>query len=170
MRRLTWVVAVLVLACAGLLFIRYGDDNNQPGRSIKSIKSFKPFKLFSPINKHISLGSFAVVRGLMNDARYGYAMVVLRTGKALIVGGVNALSKELSSAEIYDSASGRFIQTANRMTACRFQPAATLLTSGKVLVTGGRDENEDILSSAELYDPETDTFMSTKGSMVTARY
>ena len=56
----------------------------------------------------------------------------------------------LSSAELYDPASGTWTATGSLGTA-RDAHTATLLPNGKVLVAGGN--NGPALSSAELYDP-----------------
>ena len=55
----------------------------------------------------------------------------------------------LSSAELYDPASGTWLPTGSLMTA-RSGHSATLLPNGKVLMAGGYD-GSNILSSAELY-------------------
>jgi hypothetical protein len=64
----------------------------------------------------------------------------------------------LSSAELYDPATGTFAPTGSMGTA-REDHTATLLGNGKVLITGGLGERPDgtdgALSSAELYNPST---------------
>ena len=57
----------------------------------------------------------------------------------------------LTSAELYDPASGSWTATGSLNTA-RYFHTATLLPNGKVLVAGGYD-NSGVLTSAELYDP-----------------
>jgi len=108
--------------------------------------------------------------GDMTTSRAGAAGVLLQTGKVLVAGGYHRSCYgasfcyvRLSSAELYDPASGTFAATGNMSVARGFGPTATLLTNGKVLVAGGGSD-----ASAELYDPTTGTFATT-GSMTIAR-
>jgi hypothetical protein len=83
-----------------------------------------------------------------------------------VAGGQNG-SPVLSSAELYDPASGTWSATGN-LTTTRAIHTATLLASGKVLVVGGVDGSTGYLASAELYDPKTGTWSAT-GSLSVAR-
>ena len=89
--------------------------------------------------------------------------MLLPNGKVLIVGGgqttTPGFGECLSSAELYDPASGTF-SIVSDMANARCEPRAVLLDNGKVLILGW------LSASAELFDPATCTF-STTGSMNT---
>ena len=63
-----------------------------------------------------------------------HTATLLPNGKVLVAGGNN--SGILTSAELYDPASGSWSATGSLNTA-RYQHTATLLPNGKVLVAGG---------------------------------
>jgi hypothetical protein len=84
----------------------------------------------------------------------------------VLVAGGNAFPEVLTSAELYDPASGTWRATGGLATA-RFGDTATLLSSSQVLVAGG--VNVLALAIAELYDPASETWTTT-GSLNTARY
>jgi hypothetical protein len=116
---------------------------------------------------------FETTPGIMKYPREGHTSTLLSSGKVLITGGCNnAVSGEivcdnfLSTAEIFDPATGLFTATGS-MTTARRGHTAVLLPNGKVLLAGGTD-GKNTLSTAELYDPEKGIFTST-GSMGTPR-
>jgi large repetitive protein len=84
----------------------------------------------------------------MGTARAFPTATLLPNGKVLVAGGANG--NYLSSAELYDPATGIWTATDSLGTA-RTSHAATLLPSGNVLVAGGAGLS-GYLSSAELYD------------------
>ena len=94
--------------------------------------------------------------GSLNTARTVHTATLLPNGKVLVAGGQGASGGNfLSSAELYDPASGSWTTTGSLNTA-RADHTATLLPNGKVLVAGGYNGGPE-LTSAELYDPASGT-------------
>lgn len=106
------------------------------------------------------VGSFTPTVTSLVNARYYHTATLLQNGKVLIAGGTNQMVGTLSSAEIYDPATGSFTPTGS-MSSPRSDHTATLLPNGKVLVIGGGT----FTASAEIYDPTTGNFTTTAGSM-----
>ena len=69
-----------------------------------------------------------------------HTATLLLSGKVLVAGGSNGVDS-LSSAELYDPATGIWSNTGSLHSA-RESHTATLLPSGKVLVAGGIRSNE----------------------------
>ena len=87
--------------------------------------------------------------GSMSTPRDDATATLLANGKVLIAGGYYNIYpgyNPVSSAELYDPASGTFSPTGS-MSKARDDATATLLANGKVLIAGGGDV------SAELYSP-----------------
>ena len=110
--------------------------------------------------------------GSMKTGRERAQAVRLNDGRVLIVGGDQGAYTDphiLSSAEIYDPATGKFTET-GPMRDARTDFTATLLPDGRVLVAGGQGPNPDMgaWATAELFDPVAGTFSAT-GSMATGR-
>ncbi|MBS0515799.1 MAG: hypothetical protein JSS16_10015 [Proteobacteria bacterium] len=103
----------------------------------------------------------------MSVARADHTVTRLASGKVLVVGGFDAGSVTLASAELYDPISNTW-SAAGSLTKPRHNHTATLLASGKVLVAGGFGGGGP-LASAELYDPASNTW-SAAGTLLTARY
>jgi len=120
----------------------------------------------------------------MAVARFGHTVTLLSTGKVLIAGGSTTGKfaggeSALTSAEIFDPATGGFSGTGS-MGIARTYHTATPLNDGTVLLAGGDPNNimnlgvisvGDLpfpLNAAELFDPVSGTFTET-GGLVTAR-
>lgn len=117
-------------------------------------------------------GNFTLT-GSLATARTSHTATLLPNGKVLIAGGVTGISSPtiLSSAELYDPASGTF-SPAGSLNVARAAHTATLMTDGKVLIVGGvynASTGAVPIASTEVYDPNTNSF-SLVGSLVTPRY
>jgi len=109
-----------------------------------------------------SVGIF-VFTGNMIAPRANHTATLLPDGKALITGGSSWTGWGtggpmlyfccLSSAELYDTATGQFVGTGS-MTVGRAGHTATLLNSGNVLIAGGAGDS-GVPVTAELYYPVT---------------
>jgi len=99
--------------------------------------------------------------------RYEHTATLLPHGRVLVAGGGNFRfpPTPLSSAELYDPATGAWTNTSPLATPRRGH-TATLLSDGKVMVAGGY--NGSRVSRVEIYDPVTGTWTAT-GDLNTAR-
>jgi hypothetical protein len=84
----------------------------------------------------------------MTTTRANHTATLLPNGTVLVAGGYSS-SSTLSSAEIYNPATGTWTATASMATA-RYAHTVTLLPNGSVLVAGGFGSGGS-LSSAEIY-------------------
>jgi hypothetical protein len=108
-------------------------------------------------------GTFTCV-GNLGTARVAAGVAALPGGKALIAGGWNATSQTLTSAEVFDSASGTFSSTGNMVSPHLWGEWSTpwpVLADGKVLAAGGLAGTGALVGTAELYDPTAGTWAAT---------
>src|SRR5438067_2238880 len=110
------------------------------------------------------LGGAAVVQsapvafvstGSLGTPRSNHTATLLPNGQVLVAGGEES-NGFLTSAELYDPASGTWSATGS-LAAARWGHTETLLPNGKVLVAGGFI-GISTLVSAELYDPASGTW------------
>lgn len=105
-------------------------------------------------------GSFTET-GSLATARCKHTAGVLPDGSVLIAGGSDnrGWNGNLSSAEIYDSKTGRF-SAASSLISSRFKlpEEAVALASGKVLIAGGS-------KTVEVFDPATSRFAVASGEI-----
>jgi hypothetical protein len=100
----------------------------------------------------------------MTTARMGSTATLLNSGKVLVAAGWNGA--DLTTAEIYDPATGMF-SSAGAMTGPRHFHTATLLANSNVLVAGGQAAST-VLATAQLYNAALNTWSAT-GSMLVAQ-
>jgi hypothetical protein len=119
--------------------------------------------------------------GAMKVARSGHTATLLRGGQVLVAGGgcnggflacsPDTTLSTLSSAELYNPATGKWRLTGGMRTGRQYQ-TATLLPTGDVLVAGGLNNCDEGVCTdtrtAELYHPSTGMWTST-GSMHAVR-
>jgi hypothetical protein len=100
----------------------------------------------------------------MRTPRSGADAILLKDGRVLVMGGLG-----LSSAEIYDPATGTFTATGS-MGSLRVFEGIVLLQDGRVLLAGGVLGSgwSELTTSSLIYDPGTGRFTPT-GSMSIAR-
>ena len=102
----------------------------------------------------------------MGTPRSGFAAVRLLDGRVLVAGGSDGQA-DLTSAELYDPATGTWSATGSMIHPHDVGFAATLLGDGRVLASDVTDGDTDHPSyGAELYDPNSGTWTST-GSLDT---
>lgn len=99
--------------------------------------------------------------GEMNTARDGHTATLLPNGKVLVEGGYGSgvIGKKppvLSSAELYDPATGNWTVTGSMNRAHYNNYTITVQRDGKVLLIQGHSRNDPL--SKELYDPTTGTW------------
>jgi len=96
--------------------------------------------------------------GSMTVSRDFHTATLLPNGKVLIAGGRSRSGNDytyLSSAELYDPATGRFTAVASPMSSARHGHTAVEF-NGKVLIAGGG--NAGSTATANVYNPATATF------------
>jgi hypothetical protein len=113
-------------------------------------------------------GTFTAV-GSMSQARWNGTATPLLDGRVLVVGGRATFDSGavISTAELFDPASGTFQKTGS-LAAARTDHAAVRLADGRVAILGGGRGSRIDQRSVEIYDPTTGVF-STQGEIVTAR-
>jgi hypothetical protein len=96
--------------------------------------------------------------GSLHTSRALHTATLMNNGEVLVAGGLTYIGpgyEILSSAEVYNPATGSFAATGS-MNEFRFSQSAVLLASGQVLEATGDDT-----TTAELYDPTKGTFTYT---------
>lgn len=90
----------------------------------------------------------------MGTPRESFTLTRLPSGAVLAAGGCDSYYCQtiLSSAELFDPATGTWTATAG-MAHARVSPTASLLLTGRVLVAGGTDTTGGPTASSETYDP-----------------
>jgi hypothetical protein len=88
---------------------------------------------------------------------------LLQSGLLLVDGGQNKGGAILKSAELYDSTTATFSQTAKTMPGGKVFHAATLLGDGDVLITSGEGSSGATVRGCRFYDPTSNKFLKAPG-------
>jgi len=117
--------------------------------------------------------------GSMSSARLYATATLLNDGTVLMTGGTSSAlatpfsqpSSALSSAEIYNPATGQFTLLTSSMSSVRVGHTAALLLDGTVLIAGGFTGGSTgvKLNTAELYNPTSQTFTPLVATMTDNR-
>src|SRR5215470_7136639 len=83
----------------------------------------------------------------MGTTRWNHSATLLQNGSVLVLGGDDRTFLSLTTAEIFDPATGQWSPTASLVTP-RFSFMSALLSNGQILVAGGL-----IGQSSELFNP-----------------
>ncbi|MDQ3098811.1 MAG: hypothetical protein M3Q44_03625 [bacterium] len=127
-------------------------------------------ELFDPTTVTAANVFTATTNNLTAGVRYGHRATLLPNGNVVISGGTNGTGP-LSSAEIYDDATGTW-SSASIMVQKRSMFSLTLLPNGKILAVGGciagncTAGSANRTSTAEIFDPLKNSWTSTAGSLV----
>jgi hypothetical protein len=115
--------------------------------------------IVTPPDAGLIVGPNAVfeARGALQEARTGFASLVLDDGSILVVGGYGANGQALDSIERLDPDKGMSTIVA-RMAVPRGEPGAALLPSGVVAIAGGISSATGGLgvTTIEIYDPDAE--------------
>ncbi len=125
----------------GQVLVAGGFGDNSHPRYLASAELYDPATgLWSPTDS-------------LNTARERHTATLLLNGQVLVASGFgdDSYPHYLTSAELYDPATGLWISTGSLGDGREFH-TATLLPDGQVLAAGGWDGSA-VLSSAELYNP-----------------
>ena len=114
-----------------------------------------------------SAGTWSLTGG-MNTGRWGHSATLLANGLVLVAGGFGGpgAGNVLTSAELYNPATGQWTNTGSLNTA-RSGQFAGLLPSGKVIVLFGDGTSS---TSAELYDPSSGIWTVNGSTRATAQF
>jgi len=136
-----------VLVAGGVYYT--GTSPNQVPHYLASAELYDP-----------TSGTFTLT-GSLHTARSSQTATLLKNGNVLVAAGQNDNTQNygyLSSAELYNPATGKFSVTGSLNTP-RILHRAHLLSSGQVLIVAGNHFGP--MASAELYDPSSGTFSNT---------
>ena len=145
----------------GRVLVAGGDDG-----SLTSTSALSSVEIYTP-GSGGSAGSWSAAES-MHKVRLDQAAVLLKDGRVLVAGGVDASGAAQNTAEVYDPTTGHWTLIGT-MSAARAGFTLTVLADGRVVAAGGYATSpSQALTSADLFDPTTGGWMAT-GSLITGR-
>jgi hypothetical protein len=140
----------------GRVLVAGGDDGSlTPASALSSVEIYKSGTGWSAAES-------------MKKVRLDQAAVLLKDGRVLVAGGVDASGAALNTAEIYDPTTGHWSLTGT-MSYARAGFTMTVLPDGRVVAAGGYATSpSQALTTADLFDPTTGGWTAT-GSLITGR-
>jgi hypothetical protein len=99
---------------------------------------------------------------------YHDATYLSSTGKVLVAGGMDTSGNVLSSAELFNPATGTWSATGS-LTTARQNATLTALADQTAIAIGGVDGSSNVLASSEIYNPSAATW-SVGATLTTARH
>jgi len=89
-------------------------------------------------------------------ARASHSVSVLASGKAIVVGGIDASGQATSATALYDMSLDQW-HAAAPLAVARADHTATVIESGRLLVAGGTHAGA-VTDAVEIYDPASDAW------------
>ena len=105
----------------------------------------------------------------MQSARAGHTATVLPDGHVLIFGGYGTGGKLVSTAEMFDPASGQISPVSGFRVLPRAFHTATVLTDGTLLVIGGIGEGKELANNVQTWDYRTGNTLAYSAALSVPR-
>lgn len=120
----------------------------------------------SAVTYNYVTGTFATTgsEGTGSFQRSYQTATLLPNGKVLIAGGETLDRQALSTASLYNPATGKFTATANKMSTAHSQGFAARLPDGRVVVGGGfvgTGSHQTVTDHVDVYNPKSNTWGAT---------
>lgn len=136
----------------GNVLVTGGRANDSSGTTYATCLVYNPTTgLWSSTNSFLS-----------NVARSGHCAVLLATGKVLVAGGLDGSASSLSSAILYDYASGTWSSTGS-MLIPHYLFSMVVLSNGAALAMDGWSSGS-FTTACDIYDASTGLWSSTTGT------
>lgn len=115
-------------------------------------------------NGQLQVGEIAAMPG---DIRYGYSMVALKDGRAMLLGGgTSYIGHPVSDETLFLDVAANTWESGPTMLQPRSGASATLMPNGSVLIAGGwtpgKGWSDGASRSTEVWDPRSNSFSSGK--------